>query len=69
MPSSVVATMHYNAELSTLRVVFVSGLVYEYKNVPENVYLEMKYSGAKGVYLNRNIKGNYEYVKLPDHPI
>lgn len=64
MPSSVVAGMSYNAAASTLRVTFVSGRVYEYRNVPEQVYREMKTSGSKGIYLNRYIKGNYDFKKI-----
>ena len=64
MPSTVIADMQYDPAAGTLRVVFVSGTVYIYKNVPEEVFLAMKTSGAKGVYLNRHIKGKYSYEKL-----
>jgi hypothetical protein len=64
MPSSVVASMSYNAESSTLRVYFTSGMVYDYKNVPEEIYIAMKTSGAKGIYLNRHIKGKYAFEKV-----
>jgi len=64
MPSSVIAGLSYNAPASTLRVVFVSGRVYEYRNVPGEVYREMKRAGSKGTYLNRYIKGNYNFKKI-----
>jgi hypothetical protein len=64
MPSSVVARMHYDAETAKLKVVFVSGLVYEYKDVPEEVFREFKTSGSKGTYLNKYIKGHYAYRKV-----
>ncbi len=64
MPSTVVSLIRYNAEKETLRITFVSGLVYEYKNVPEEVYNAMRTSGAKGIYFNRNIKGHYEFEKV-----
>ena len=41
MPSSVIARYSYNTETQVLRVVFVSGMVYDYKNVPEAVYQAM----------------------------
>ena len=68
MPSSVVLHSSYNKETSTLKITFVSGLVYEYKNVPEEIYNAMITSGAKGIYFNRHIKGLYEFrkVKLDD---
>jgi hypothetical protein len=56
--------MHYDRDTATLRVIFVSGLIYDYKNVPEEVYHAMKTSGSKGIYLNKHIKGHYAYEKV-----
>ena len=56
MPSTVISKFFYDAENRMLKIAFVSGIVYEYKNVPEKVYEEMKASGAKGIYLNQYIK-------------
>lgn len=64
MPSSVVSDMSYDAARAILRVTFVSGLVYDYKNVPEEAYHAMKTSGSKGTYLNQHIKGHYEFEKI-----
>ncbi|MDB5122711.1 MAG: ATPase protein [Mucilaginibacter sp.] len=67
MPSTVVASMKYDPEKATLRVVFVSGMIYDYKNVPEEEYIRMKTSGSKGIYLNKHIKGKYEFEKVKDN--
>jgi len=64
MPSSVVSAIRYNADTRTLRIIFVSGMIYDYKNVPEEVYNEMKSSGSKGAYLNLHIKGRYTFEKI-----
>jgi hypothetical protein len=64
MPSSVVARFNYDKDTNTLTVVFVSGMVYDYLEVPEEVYNEMKSSGSKGTYLNLHIKGHYDYKKV-----
>jgi len=64
MPSTVIDTFTYDPETSTLRVNFRSGYSYIYKDVPEQVYTDMKLSGAKGIFLNRNIKGKYEFEKV-----
>lgn len=64
MPSSVVAAIKFDAGTSTLRVIYVSGSVYDYKNVPEQVYNEMKRSSSKGEYLNKQIKPNYKFEKI-----
>jgi hypothetical protein len=64
MPSSVVAHIEYDSHLSTLRVIYVSGMIYEYKNVPAEVFTEMKNAFAKGVFLNKHIKGKYPFEKI-----
>ena len=64
MPSSVVAAIKYDAPTSTLRVIYVSGLVYDYKNVPEEIYVAMKTSFSKGSFLNQYIKGKYKFEKV-----
>lgn len=64
MPSSVVAKMIYNEEKHTLRIVYTSGMVYDYKNVPWETYEAMKASRSKGTFLNKFIKGNFEFDKV-----
>ena len=64
MPSSVVAAIRYDASKSTLRVVYVSGAVYDYKKVPEEIYNEMKKAFSKGEFLNKEIKPNYKFEKV-----
>ena len=64
MPSSVVSAIKYDANTYTLRVIYVSGSVYDYKDVPEKVYREMKEAFSKGEFLNKHIKPNYEFEKI-----
>ncbi|MCF0055923.1 KTSC domain-containing protein [Dyadobacter sp. CY356] len=64
MPSSVVAKMIYDDEQETLRIIFVSGMVYDYKKVPLKVYEAMKASDSKGTFLNQYIKPNYDFDKV-----
>jgi len=64
MPSTVVKSFSYAPGIQRLRVVFVSGLVYDYKKVPQEVYDEMKTSFSKGIYLNQYIKGHYSFEKI-----
>ena len=64
MPSTVISAMRYNPGTSTLRIIFVSGLIYDYKNVPEKVYKAMKAASSKGSYLNQHIKPVYPYEKV-----
>jgi hypothetical protein len=64
MPSSVVAAMKYSQETHKLRVTYVSGHVYDYKNIPEIIFEKMKAAASKGVFLNRVIKDGFDFEKI-----
>jgi hypothetical protein len=68
MPSTVIAHIDYFPVTATLRIRFVSGLVYDYKEVPLEIYHSFKSSGAKGVFFNTKIKGFYKAEKQPAMP-
>jgi hypothetical protein len=64
MPSSVVAHFSYDPIKFVLQVVYTSGAVYKYEDVPEQVYEAMKQSFSKGIFLNTDIKGRYKFKKV-----
>lgn len=64
MPSTVISNITYDTSAETLRIDYVSGQAYLYKEVPENVYKELKASMVKGRYLSHFIKGHYAYEKV-----
>jgi hypothetical protein len=64
VPSSVVAHFSYDPERSVLTVTITSGAVYEYQQIPVEVYEAMKGSFSKGTSLNTEIKPNYKYKKI-----
>ena len=64
MPSTVIKSFSYDAATQRLRVVFLSGMIYDYKKVPQEVFDEMKASFSKGIYLNERIKGFYDFEKV-----
>jgi hypothetical protein len=64
MPSTVIAHIDYDAVHCVLRIVFLSGAVYEYLQVPEAVYESLKQYREKGIFLNKFIKGKYAYKKV-----
>ena len=64
MPSSVVAAMEYNEPTATLRITYASGKVYDYKDVPPEVFEEMKLVDSKGTFLNYQVKGKYKFRKV-----
>ncbi len=68
MPSSVIKHFGYDPLSETLRVIFVSGLTYEYKKVPEAIYYAMRAARSKGQFLNKHIKAFYDFVKIADGP-
>lgn len=64
MPSAVISSINYDAAKAILSITFVSGMVYNYLDVPGEVYHALKTSGAKGIYLNQHIKGRYKFEKV-----
>ena len=64
MPSSVISAISYDAATSTLRIIFVSGRIYDYKNVPAQVFNAMKTAFSKGIYFNQYIKDYYPFDKI-----
>jgi hypothetical protein len=56
--------MNYDTDTQTLRVFFVSGSVYDYKNVPLKVYEEMMNAASKGTFLNQVIKARFGFKKV-----
>lgn len=57
--------MRYDPHSCTLRIRYLSGIAYDYKHVPEEVYAAMKAADSKGRFLNQHIKGHYDFVKVP----
>jgi hypothetical protein len=63
MPSSVIQHFEYNDKSKILRITFVTGMEYDYKNVPEKVYELFKIAGSKGRYFNHYIKNKFKFKK------
>ncbi len=63
MPSSVIAKYYYKPELEILTIVYISGAVYDYLEVPQVVFDEFRAAYSKGTFLNKRIKPNYRYQK------
>lgn len=68
MPSTVIELFHYDHRTSTLKIVFRSGNIYAYKEVPEPVYQELKAAGSKGRFFNHHIKNIYPFEHLQKYP-
>ena len=64
MPSSVILSKEYFPNSKVLRITFVSGLVYDYIDVPQHVYDKMQQATSKGTFLNQHIKGIYNFKRV-----
>jgi len=64
MPSTVIAAISYQAGTQVLEITFLSGAVYRYFRVPEEVYQAFKRARSKGKYFNRLIRERYEFTQV-----
>lgn len=61
--SSNLASIGYDAEYEILEVEFNHGGVYQYFDVPEDVYQELMDAPSHGVYFSANIRNDYQCEK------
>jgi len=64
MPSAVIASYEYDPGSEILTIRYQTGKIYNYLKVPEKVFKAMKSTMYKGPFLNREIKGHYDYVEI-----
>lgn len=62
--SSNIASIGYDEGSETLEVEFLNGSVYQYYNVPQNMYDQLMQAGSKGRFLNTYIKNAYPYSRV-----
>jgi hypothetical protein len=62
--SSNVAAVGYDADSRKLRVEFHNGSTYEYSDVSQETFDELVAADSVGSYFNREVKQNYQYIKL-----
>ena len=62
--SSNIAAVGYAEDCQTLQVEFNNGTRYQYFDVPEQVFVELKEAGSPGGYLVSNIKGVYRFSRV-----
>ena len=61
--SSMITRVGYDAASMTLTVEFRNGAIYEYFEIPENIFDELVSSASAGQFLAQNIKGIYRYAR------
>jgi hypothetical protein len=57
--SSMITSFGFDPSISTLEIEFKSGAVWQYFDVPESVYYEMKSASSCGKFFHASIKGQY----------
>lgn len=57
--SSNLKSIGYDSNTSTLEVEFNNGAIWQYYDVLESTYYELKSASSVGKYFNANIKGSY----------
>lgn len=60
MPSTAIRAIHHDEQSRTLRVTFVSGAVYDYEDVPREVYEAFKAAPSKGRFFAYRIRPKYQ---------
>ena len=66
--SSAIAAIGYDPKPQVLEVVFMSGRIYRYFHVPSERYEALRNAPSVGPYLNREIKGRYDYERVEGPP-
>ncbi len=61
--SSNIASVGYDKEAHILEIEFHHGAIYQYKDVPENVYEELMNSPSQGAYFMNELKHKFTYQK------
>ncbi|MBI4830636.1 MAG: KTSC domain-containing protein [Candidatus Lindowbacteria bacterium] len=61
--SSNIEMIGYDENAAELHVQFLSGGYYVYHDVPQATFDELMYAPSKGSFLNREIKGVYQFTK------
>jgi len=62
--SSNLASIGYDADDNILEIEFNHGGIYQYFNVPSEVYEELMNDDSHGKYFAANIKNDYDYIKI-----
>ncbi|WP_428033424.1 KTSC domain-containing protein [Amphritea sp.] len=62
--SSNIASVGYDEATETLEVEFINSAIYQYYNVPINIYESLMRESSKGQFLHAYIKNIYPYSRV-----
>ncbi len=63
--SSTIDSIGYEPSSQMLFIRFKTGSIYGYEQVPVEDYDNLLNSASKGVFFSQNIRGRYNYIKIP----
>lgn len=61
--SSTIDSVDYDDSTLSLEIMFKNGTLYQYFDVPRNVFEGLLSAGSQGQYFNAHIKGHYRYAR------
>jgi len=62
--STSIAEIGYDDGRKILVVAFVSGSIYRYRGVSEDVFEDFRAAPSKGAFFNEHIKGAYQFEQI-----
>ncbi len=62
--SDVIHAVGYDATLHLLEIIFNDGRIYQYREVPREVYAGIMSAASKGAYFHENIRDEFQYWEL-----
>ena len=62
--SSKIVRFAYDVQAQVLAVEFKSGSTYNYYDIPEIIFEQMKAASSKGQFLAQQVKGSYRYARV-----
>lgn len=62
--SSNISSIGYDPGTETLEVEFLNNSIYQYYNVPQNMYDQLMMEPSKGRFLNTYIRNAYPYSRV-----
>lgn len=62
--SESIAAIGYDDDAEALEIEFVSGAVYRYSGVPQDVFEDLREAPSKGAFFNRLIKDAYPWEQV-----
>lgn len=62
--SSSISSIGYDNESQILEIEFKNGSLYHYFDIPQSIFDQLMNASSHGTYLNRTIKGSYNYRRI-----